>query len=110
MHRTASETSALPYIVAGTVAVLLLGLLTAQLLPLRAQYTAARKQLLVDDLRAFLEAARPLNREAPSALRATRQVAEQTLETRLVPRLARATARVDNLLARSRQAVAIGRT
>src|SRR3954468_21131257 len=133
MDRTSYETSALPYIVAGTVAVLLLGLLTAQLLVLHTQYKTARKQLIlqaelvrpaqpllrsardgqlhatVEDLRAFLDAARPLTRDAPPALRAARQVAEQTLDTRLVPRLARATAHVENLLARSRQTVAIGR-
>jgi hypothetical protein len=133
MHRTSSETSALPYIAAGTVAVLLLGLLTAQLLVLHTQYKTARKQLIlqaelvrpvqpllhsardgelhatVEDLRAFLDAARPLTRDAPPALRATRQVAEQTLDAQLVPRLARATARVDDLLRRSSQAVGIGR-
>src|SRR4051794_1558049 len=63
----------------------------------------------VGDLRTFLQTARPLLREAPPALRATRRVADQTLETDLVPRLARATARVDDLLRRSRQTVAIGR-
>src|SRR4051794_2546458 len=63
----------------------------------------------VEDLRAFLETAKPLLRDAPPALRATRRVADQTLETDLVPRLARATGRVDNLLRRSRQTVAIGR-
>ena len=133
MLQTRDRTSALPYAVAGTVLLLMLGLLTAQLIVLRTQYTTARKQLIlqaelvrpsqhlfrsardgqlhetVTDLRAFLDAARPLTRDAPPALRATRQVAEQTLDTRLVPRLARATARVDNLLARSRQTVAIGR-
>ena len=133
MLRTEREISTVPYIVAGTVVFLMLALLATQLLVLRQQYKTARKQLIlqaelvrpsqhlfrsardgqlhetVTDLRAFLDAARPLTRDAPPALRATRQVAEQTLDTRLVPRLARATARVDNLLARSRQTVAIGR-